>query len=625
MSSRPAVSSNPLSLLPPGTPLSWFSVPGWIGCGLFVVLFLLTRTLFLDCDAPSWNTAFYQPIDEFYYTISAFNLYHYGSLCHQVLPYVPDEGYAFNLVVNLLTWSTLKLCGNTYFGLRGGAVLASLLFFLLLYRLLPAVVEWEKNTRQGRGHGLSWGLVVWMLYLLTDFPFLMAGHIAEPTIFRTLAALCVLALGYCRFLRGDDSLQPAWKSALTGIVATACVEFVYPSNLFLIPAAFVAAGLWAWRGGWRHVARHLAFFLAGFLFCTFVFWGYVTVFHGKNLIEEFALHRELFSGRVQRQFTFLSVLTGIRSLLRTNLFRYNPGILFVFLVALPVFVHRAIKFRRDGDVGVLSVLSFFLLQSLLTQDYPERKHLLILPMVILLAAGAWGYRDVFLDWLRQGRGRTIGFSIYWGVALLLTIYFFLRNRGLVAPGDLHRAYWFDGVCLSALLLLAGLVLNRLGGFRSGLRSLSFLAALALVVPGSVASWVFVYHSPTYVYRDALKGLAPEINGKVVPGGISYAMRLYNTSIPVLNSYAYGYSESRLQKYRGMLTHALEEKTAGPVFLLMGKDASWDFSVPGLVLAESFYLDSTSTTQVGIFLPAGSLWKGQPVGGTGKTEETLSGT
>jgi hypothetical protein len=614
-----------LSLLPSGTSLSWFSLPGWIGCGLFVVLFFLTRTLFLDCDAPSWNTAFYQPIDEFYYTISAFNLYHYGSLHHQILSYIPDEGYAFNLLTNLLTWSSLKLCGNTYFGLRGGAVLASFLFFLLLYRLLPAAVECGKNVRQERGKGLSGGHVVWMLYLLTDFPFLMAGRIAEPTIFRTLAVLCVLALGYCRFLRGDDFLQPAWKSVLTGLVATACVEFVYPSNLFLIPAAFVATGLWAWRGGRWHVARHLAFFLAGFLLCSFVFWGYVTVFHGKNLFEEFVLHRELFSGRVQRHFSPLTILSGIRSVFRTNLFRYNPGLLFVFLVALPVFLHRTVKCRREGDVGVLSVLSFFLLQSLFTQDYPLRKHLLILPMVILLAAGAWGYREVFLAWLGQGRKRMIVFSIYWGLALLLTIYFFLRNRGLVVPGDLYRVRWFDGVCLSALVFLAGLVLNRLGGFRSGFRPLSFLAALALVLPGSAASWVFVYQSPTYVYRDALKGLAPEINGKVVPGGISYAMRLYNTSIPVLNSYAYGYSESRLQKYRGMLTQALNEETAGPVFLLMGKDASWDFSVPGLVLAESFCLDSTSTTQVGIYLPAGSLWKGQPVGGTGKTVETFSGT
>src|SRR5216684_5340415 len=87
----------------------------------FVLLtgaFLVSRALFLDRDLPPWSVAQLQPIDEFFYTISAFDLYRFGWIAHRVVAYVPTDAEPTSLVETAMTALALVLFGNNYYGLR---------------------------------------------------------------------------------------------------------------------------------------------------------------------------------------------------------------------------------------------------------------------------------------------------------------------------------------------------------------------------------------------------------------------------------------------------------------------------------------------------------------------------
>lgn len=106
------------------------------GVGLFLLLcalFFISRVAFLDSDLPPWDVCQYQPIDELYYSITAFNIYHYGDILHKVIPYVESDSSTENLLGNLLASITLFLFGNNYYGMRMSSVLAAFFIFVMMY------------------------------------------------------------------------------------------------------------------------------------------------------------------------------------------------------------------------------------------------------------------------------------------------------------------------------------------------------------------------------------------------------------------------------------------------------------------------------------------------------------
>ncbi len=541
----------------------------WIWGGVLCALYLLTRCLYLDSDAPPWNVAQYGAIDETYYTIPAFNLFHYGTLSHQAIPFVPDDGGPFAYLLNLLTWVALELFGNTFYGLRGGAVLAGLILLLLLSLILNASLK--RSGEEGR-NGVSnprWIVVVWLFYLLTDFNFLLASRTAEPTLTRALALLCVLGLGYSTLLQSDSPLT-GWKSAWAGGIATACVAFVYPNNFFLIPAVFMAVVIWNWRFGKRSLLRSVFCFILACGFCAFLYWGVVRFLHGRDLFYDLNWIRNACGERV-REPAVSDLVVGLRSIFRANLFRYSPWLYFAILVALPVFLHKTFTMRRSGDLVLLCVLFFFEIQNMFTSDYdfPSRKHFLILPVVSVLVVGAWDYLPIFRTQMLQTVSRRGMFAGYCVLAYLWVLRFQVGSAGL--PGSTgQKLIWFTILSAGVTTAVAFLVLCRIFDFRSFCQFLSVCVSVAILLPGIGAAWVVIYRNPTYTHRDAMKALAPEVDGKIVVGW-SYPMRLYNASIPVLNTYIYVSDEKRREQIREMWTRIYREKLA--LYTIRGPEPS----------------------------------------------------
>ena len=117
---------------------------------VIISLFILTRLSFLDRDLPPWELTLYSSFDEMLYNIPAFNLYEFGEMSHQVVPFLPDDSITHNnWLQNYITYISFKLFGNNYFGLRMPSVIASsIIICLLLYFLynILNINKWGKNV-----------------------------------------------------------------------------------------------------------------------------------------------------------------------------------------------------------------------------------------------------------------------------------------------------------------------------------------------------------------------------------------------------------------------------------------------------------------------------------------------
>jgi hypothetical protein len=453
---------------------------------------------------------------------------------------------------------------------------------------------------------------VWLLYLLTEVNFLLASRTAEPTLTRALAVLCVLGLGYSTLFQADSPLN-GWKSVWAGGIATACVVFVYPNNFFLIPSVFMALVIWNWRFVKMNQLRSILGFVGACGFCVLLHWAVVRFLHGRDLFYDLNWIRNACGERV-REPAISDLAVGLRSIFRANLFRYSPWLYFAFLVALPVFFHKIFRVRRSGDLVTFCVLSFFVMQNMCTSDYdfPARKHFLILPVVSVLVVGAWDYLPFFRGQALQTPFRRGMFGGYCVLAYIWVLRFLVGSAGLLGTSG-QKLLWYSILSAGVTTAVALLIFSRVSGFGSLSRFLAVFVSVAILVPGICAAWVVIYRNPTYAHRDAMKALAPEIDGKIVVGW-SFPMRLYNTSIPVLNTYIYCSDEKRREQIREIWTRIYREKLA--LYTIVGPDPSpASLGVPvNLVRVKTFSTGYWYSYQHlmwwGLALPEGTIWKGE---------------
>ena len=76
----------------------------------------------------------------------------------------------------------------------------------------------------------------------------------------------------------------------------------------------------------------------------------------------------------------------------------------------------------------------------------------------------------------------------------------------------------------------------------------------LLLPNIYLGIKHIYYNPTYSYRDTMIELSQYIDGEIVVGGMTHGFRLYNSSVPVLNTYQYKYSEDGVREYQHQLEH-----------------------------------------------------------------------
>ena len=516
-----------------------------VAAAVLGVAFVVVRTIFLDRDLPPYAISQLQPLDEFFYTIPAFNLFHYGSMTHQVVPYVASDGSPLNYLENFMTWVTLAAFGNNYFGLRMASVLAALGVFLLLFVVL-------RRQAPAAGAGSSWPATIgllWMGYLLFDFAFAVSARANEPTIFRMFAMVVLIAVAT---VWPRDSAGLARPFALGGLAGAAFV-FVYVYNAFLIPAILVALFLEGLKGGlWQAIKEGVAVG-AGCLLAVGIYAAVVYATYGQSLVQVYQLYVSPFGGNVAPH-DLHTLIARAYAIAGTNMFRFNIPLLVLFLAAVPVFAYRTWSERSSSGLLVGSLLFFLVLQSEFAIDYPIKKLVMLSPLVVTVIAMAQGWIRPFVAGIRKRPVVLLPLLVYAaGVA-----WFVFRTYAKTAAarvGSEHDLNVLGLIVLAAVLVVAVLARGRLE------RALTVIVIAALALPGAFLQMQQLYTNPTYRYRDAMIAAAPILNGKVTAGSMSMGFRLYNSSEPILNFYQYELLPGGMDVYNRDLDRLITDGTA----------------------------------------------------------------
>jgi hypothetical protein len=521
-----------------------------------IAAFLVTRLPWLDADIPLWELTRYSPIDEFGYSVPAANLLDYGGLAHRAAPWAPLEGPPINLAQNVVTAATLLLVGDTFWGLRGSSIVFGLVTFLALIAIVRRQSD-EARRLDGVPAGLA-GLVVAAatVLLLLDFSLLLSARVVEPTAGRLAVVAAIIALVGRGTLIGDG--HGPLRSAIVGAVVGASIFFVYIYNAFLAPACLVAVAWSAWRsGGLPAAARHAVAFGLGLLAATAAFFGLIAVVYGQGPVGWYETWIAAFATSVRGGGFSLAKIAAI---LEAKVCRLDPAFLLVVLASVPVFAWTLARRPSAWSVLTLAGLAAFVAQAAFVADYPERKFVMLVAFALPIAAAGVLGRAAFGAWVLADHRRIVAITAWLTVAVAITA----ATTPLAGAG-------LRGSLLARLVLLAGVTgvaafVVVLIGRRPWLtRAAALVLAAAIVVPLAVADARYVYRGPSFTYRDAMIAQAPVVDGRTTAGGWSLAMRLYNTSRPVL-----GVFPSRI---------AAEEDGAGVVRLFRegGATPLYDFA------------------------------------------------
>jgi hypothetical protein len=542
---------------------------GLAGLGLATLAFLITRVVFLDRDIPPWSVSQYSPIDEFTYVLPAFNLHHYGTWTHQFAPWAQVEGWPMNVAQAVLAAITLQVGGYSYLGLRFASVVFGLVAFLamadVVRRRVYSAMDAGISPRLGSGV-----LAAALALLLLDFSFLLAGRIIEPTIARLAGIALLIWLVDRGYLLGDrHSLA---RSLALGAFVGVLVWFVYVYNAFIVPAAMIALVVRVRAAEDRGVVRHIAAFVLGALLVTILYFVFVYAVYGHSPIEWFRTWIQYYddSSRVAGAST-----RNLWSMFEANIFRLDRSLLLLFLLSLPVFSWRTIRTRRPSAVLIASAFGLVLLQSLFVADYPVRKYLILVVLVVPVVVDGILHADQYVDWARQSRLRAVA-TIAWGLLAVAMLVSLLLPSGLAPALGLYQLVGeprviVDGYrnatlglivhvagAIGVVAILTGLLLRR----RLVRVAVGLALAVAVLLPLAYVDRVYVFGRPTYTYRDALIAVDGVLGEEATAGSWSVGMQLYNHSKPSLSGYHYGQSR---EAYLADVVRAFKEGRAVALF------------------------------------------------------------
>ena len=524
------------------------------------MFFLFTRIFLLDSDPPSWNVSQYQPIDELYYATTAFNLYHYGDWNYQIFTDIKTDSSTNNILGNIMTYFSLKLFGNDYFGLRMASIFASTIIFILLFLSLK---NYASNILK-YSHFHKMILVAYMaLYFLLDFSFLMASRIVETTIFRILALLIIIYLYSLPLMQKE--LVSKWLSFVCGFLAVAVVLYVYPTNLFIFFALLAACFISALKKNLKNAFIQIYVFLAGSILAVISFELFTRMLLDTSFFQELLKSYTIYSGRISivgEQNIIVIVkrfLVNIFRLLGTNIFRFNPFLLFFFLVSLPVFFYKLVKKRNNRDIFLAAIFFFYFLQSLFINDYYYRKPIILLPIVIIIIFCAIINKGIFYNYIQENKKIYILYSLFWFSSACVSLGVYLLN----CSERFVKCYVLTGNFVYISLIVFVILFISISRFYfSKNQSSSFIILVAmtiLLLPNIYLGIKHIYYNPTYSCRDTMIELSQYIDGEIVVGGMAHGFRLYNSSVPVLNPYQYQYLEDGVREYQHQLEHLVQGK------------------------------------------------------------------
>lgn len=488
---------------------------------LLLFSFFISRIIFLDSDLPPWKISEYQSIDELYYTLGSFNIFNHFTYNHVTFDFLLEPKYVTNWLEEIITYISLMLFGNNYYGLRMSSVFSGLAIVLMVNYIL----YYYKNNFLNKDINIKYTLVFVSLYMLIDFSFTLSNRVAEPTIYRILA---IMILFVFILIISKNTLNKR-KSFLIGFLSFSAFIYVYTTNLFILPAIGLSILFFSYRRGFRISICNILTYLFGILISFFLFLIVYKYIVGGNYIENFLYTFSLVSNRVNENF-----YSNIINLLSTNIFRFNTSFLFLTMFCLPWFIYIVFIKRNTVNIILFNLILMFLIQTLFVNDYFHRKLILLFPLLMMMISIVYLHKDFLLE--------KINCCIYikGAVVLYLFIIFYISykmiDNSLVEINFLNKFI----LIITLIFILSYLLELKIKLYKIVLFFFMFSSTNIFM------NCKYIYSNPTYKYKNVMINLSNDINNEYVAGW-SHAIRLYNNCRPLMSKYVYSYLDKNIEK------------------------------------------------------------------------------
>ena len=513
--------------------------------GILLAVFVFARLICLDADTPVFKLMSFSSIDEFYYSITSFNLYHFNSFINTTIPFAEMDASPLMLFLNFFTTVTLKIFGNNYYGLRFGSGLCSLVLFLFLIHIILKTSVLNKSNSYLSQKQSTYILFFVLLFFSIDFSFLVASRVADPGISRSL--ILVILMWYIATKENILNNKTLLFSFVLGFLALFSVFFVYLYNIFLFGAAGLALLLIFIKDkrSLSSLILNVCMFIFGAVLCYAAFELFLQVFFKKSFLDYIETLTHFSETRVaKKEPGIMAMIMNIKQLFLidfgTNMFRLNFGFLIVSLFMLPVFFYRTFRLKKNIDIFISCAIVLWLAQSFFENTYPLKRHTIMFPLFFLMILYASEELINFMAVIKRNVYSKVFTSIYVLTAIYIVYYNsskFFRSCTLEFP-DLKIFFVLNALCALIVFALFFWI------FRSQkIKSLVIYVGISVLIFPSffmVVNKIIV--RPTYQYKEAMVDIGKQVGSNKMIGGVSYGFILYNSTKPTLNVYIYVYTD-----------------------------------------------------------------------------------
>lgn len=492
-----------------------------------MIVFFITRLLFLDSDLPAWGMVHYASIDEGAYGSMALNYINYGTINpNEILEDMEYfiTGQSINIVVgNIIAYLGLSCIGDTYYGLRVPFVLVNLLNIVLFIAVLNKIrIDYGSRER----NELYW-ILFFELALVLDFFFTVSGRVLEPTSLR-LTCVMLLMLVWCYI---KNNVKFSFFSAL---LITLSVFYIYMTNTYLYIALTVYLLVNSVKLGYKKISKCFIAACIGVLVGLFFSEIYYHIVWNKGAVANILETVSSFGSNGSEQYTAAGAYLIFKHIVRyisSDILLYNLPMLFIFIILLPKFASA--MYRNIRLCFPVSVLLGLLIQTMVTEDYIVRKFLMIYPVMLVII-----YYCVITVWNNNNERILKLFTnarmMFVGSIICTAIYYYrlyLIKDGTAADFTGFEKAWL----LLAVIIILGYVLKRIEESidkKVFCRDFAVLIGIGIILNVGL-SVKNIYFFPTYGEKNIMLKIR-DYGDSYILGEYVGGYTLYNDIKPVVN-------------------------------------------------------------------------------------------
>ena len=530
-------------------------------------LFFL-RLINIEADIPKFGMSLYLSIDEGAYSNIAINIHKYGSFLRSG-DFFTNTGGAFKAILlgNALQIVTMKIFGNNYLGFRLPYFIFGFLNYILITIMVyKGTILFGASLKKAQFISLSI-----MLYLLLDFPFLMASRYVENSIIRMLGNTIFL---YSMLVFQEKNKI---KYFLCAFVSGFFLFFSYFSNVSGIVAMAILFIYYIFLRDFQKVKDIFVYGMVGILssivlaeIAFIVIWkqeAFTAMYKGIFLFSNRLLSIDEQTSLVEK------IFKGLSEFFSANIFFYNPALLISTIVAVIACLYYGKKKKSEIHLISSFLILAYLLQCIVTLDWAIRKIIIILPAILLcISLTIAQYKNY---WEKKIHKLSLSSKvIIFCLIIFLTIFYvyssfqvrYINSFILDFTKNMLYGIWTLNIIaiISSFSFVAILLFYYINEkntilvkiLTKNFKILSVVIFSCFSITTGYISIKHVYLLPYYSEKEAMIQLGKTVGDNYVAGGLAYGFSLYNDIKPMSGTLTELYNKYNSPEVNYILDYAV---------------------------------------------------------------------